>query len=126
METLGIALLGLALAAMAAWAGLRPNALLAWVEEFWRGGERATLIAGLRFAAGGYLIWVAHATPWPSVTIGLGILLLVAGFAVLLLSRARIDDLFEWWRARPSAVRSMSIVWSALAALFLYLGLAPA
>jgi len=127
METIGIALLGIWLCALAAWAAFRPRGMMDWLESFWGEGGRLGWIVAIRTVIGLYLLWVAESTPMPAVVAGIGVFFLLAAVAVIAMGRARIDRYVDWWVARSeNAIRGIAAAWVAFAGLLFWAGFAAA
>jgi len=119
-----VALGGLLMMASSVMAGLAPRKFVAAFTKL-PPNLRFSLAFGIRLLLGVIFLLGAAQTALPTFVTIMGILALLAAVVVLLMGRARIDAMIQWWlRQSPAFMGAWALIGLILGALVLYAGLA--
>jgi hypothetical protein len=98
-----------------------PATLLRVVRSVMNTPAMVYLVVGVRLALGGVLILAAPAALFPLVFRIIGVIAIIAALALLVMGRARIIKLVEWFAGMPaSAVRAWLVFGFAFGAFLVY------
>lgn len=112
--TLVVALFGLLIVAVGLTGIVAPRQFRAVFGTFDSRGRFVAAIV-VRLAMGALLWWLADDLRHPQVMRVLAAIAVVAAVVILLMGRARLDRLVNWWLGRPDGVLRL---WAGFAALF--------
>ena len=115
---------GLLIAVVGALGVVSPRTLAAGVRRLWASGFGMTAAVGVRVVLGVALIFAAPETRFPMTIRVLGIVALVAAFAIPILGRERLDRMVTWWMVQPaSRQRGWCVITLAFGAFVAYAAL---
>lgn len=121
---LGVALVGLAIAALGLLGLVNPIALRDGVKRLWDTGLGMRIAFGFRIALGVFLWLAAPECRFPAAIRVLGAISVVSGVLVPVLGSARIGAMLDWWLGLPAGfVRGWACVAVAFGGFLLYAGL---
>jgi len=80
---------------------------------------RFVLAIVTRLAIGALLWWLADELRHPHVMRVLAVIAVVAAVGVLVMGRARLDKLIDWWLAKPDGVLRVSALFAAVFGAYL-------
>jgi hypothetical protein len=121
--TIFVILVGLALGLAGIFGVVSPGRLARKIL-LWPARSRFITAVALRLVIGITFILAAPDTRFPTVILVLGIIALVAAFALLLVGPKRVTAMIEWWFRRPAGfTRGWSMLAVLLGAALVYAGI---
>jgi hypothetical protein len=121
--TIFVILVGLALGLAGIFGVVSPGRLARKILN-WPARSRFITAVTFRLVIGITFILAAPDTRFPTVILVLGIIALVAAFALILVGRKRFDALIEWWVGRPAGfTRGVSLLMVLLGGALVYAGI---
>ncbi len=121
---LGVALVGLLIAALGLVGLVNPAALRDGVRRLWATGLGMRVAFGLRLALGVFLWLAAPECRFPTAIRVLGGITFASGVLVPVVGSVRIEALLDWWLGLPAGfVRGWACIAMAAGGFLLYAGL---
>ena len=119
-----VAIFGLFMLAISIAILVAPERLKRMLQVFLDKQGFGLAAVGIRIVVGVLFLMAASGTRAPSFITAVGILFIVAGVAIPLMGRARIERLANWWLDKPDWVlRTWAVAAGALGGVFVWCGL---
>ena len=100
---------------------IRPEGLVNLVRH-WHSPARFWVAIIVRAVLGVLLLAVAPECRWPVFVQVIGVLSILAAATLLVMGRARLDRLIDWWLSRSDFVRYSAILALVFGGLLVYAG----